>query len=120
MRVQNDPTKPCPKNWSSLKWTAGQPDVPVTTTYKKREDGLLGVDVDTVTLSAECDEGDVATGGGFDGSANVTAERSGPLPDSVLVEGPPIGWEVDLVKIDSSLATGSPLVRVWVICQHTE
>ena len=72
VRVQADPAKPCAKGWTALNWTAGHPHVPVTTTYLRRRTITVEAGINAVQADAQCDEGDVATGG----SATQTAAWS--------------------------------------------
>ena len=73
VRVHQDPAKVCPKNWSPLEWSAAPADVPVTTTYRKNKEFVLTAD-ELVAESVDCDDGDVATGGGF------STPTSSPIP----------------------------------------
>ena len=121
VRVQNDPTKPCAKNWSPLKWAAEQPDVPavpVTTTYRKQ----VNADVepgDSLILSVFCDEGDVATGGGFftpQFPTNISARISRPSGDNPTS----IGWQAVFFHETGGPTNAPTGVTVNVVCQHTE
>ena len=112
VRVHQDPAKVCPKNWSPLKWPSGQADVPVTTTYRKIKQFALTAD-ELVNESVDCDDGDVATGGGF------STPTSSPIPRvsaQRVEDGLPVGWSVFLDN--RGLAVNASTVSV--ICQHTE
>lgn len=114
VRVQNDPAKPCAKNWSPLNWAAAQPDIPVTRTYRRSHPGpanQLG------GLSVMCDEGDVATGGGYRLAPGFTAITSQPI-NTVAAELPPSGWGLRIENTGSDFP--EEVVQVWVVCQHTE
>jgi hypothetical protein len=109
VRVHEDPAKVCPKRWSPLKWSAGQPDVPVTTTYRKAAqtsvDSGFGKQVEV-----PCEEGDVATGGGFSVTSVFDVLTSAPSIDAD-------GWVVDVVN---SRAADARTFNAYVVCQHTE
>lgn len=116
VRVQNDPAKLCAKNWSPLKWTAGQPDVPVTTTYIKREVDTAPAGFANGLSTVRCDEGDVAVSGGvlvhLDSRDNLQLENTFPASDNTVK---PIGWTVDLKHTGGQEDT----YTAFVVCQHT-
>lgn len=120
VRVQDDPAKPCPKSWSPLNWTAGQPDVPVTRTYVRLNQQRPS-DKEIYKIDVFCDDGDVATGGGYDtettlafyGGPVVRVFGSSPLVNSAIGA---YGWRVTF-QSDFVVET---IVNTWVICQHTE
>jgi len=89
VRVQNDPAKPCSKNWSPLKWAATQPVAPTLSTY---QNGTLETEVPphgTAVATAECDDGDIATGGGF-----MTAPELKVRYETVSDSAQPTDWKV--------------------------
>lgn len=111
LRVQHDPAKPCPRNWSPLKWPAT-----VTTTYARfAQEEITG----PALVDARCDEGDVATGGGFGipskadvGEPAAILYQSNPVFGS---DGVPFAWRVNV-----QAAADDVRVNSWVVCQHTE
>ena len=117
VRVKSDPAAPCPKNWSPLNWTAGQPDVPVTTTYIKREVTTVPPNFANGLATVRCDQGDVAVSGGvlvhLDSRGNLRLTNSFPASDNTVK---PIPWTVDLVH-DSGQEDA---FTAFVVCQHTE
>lgn len=64
VRVQSDPAKPCPKGWTPLNWTANPPAPPTLKTYENTKQITLAPD-QTTSVKIACDEGDFATGGGW-------------------------------------------------------
>jgi hypothetical protein len=103
----------CRASEQRVSWPAGQADVPVTTTYRKLKQFLLPAD-DFVHESVECDDGDVATGGGF------STPATSPIPRSSIQvvddNGVPVAWRVFL----DNRGNGADGSTVSVICQHTE
>jgi hypothetical protein len=104
----------CPRNWHKLSWSAENPPATKTTTYTKTEAfAIPGVD----TLGAGsvlCDDGDVATGGGYRISGGITrVTDSRPATDEA---DKPIGWRVVVEKPNSNPSS----FAIDAVCQHTE
>ncbi len=88
MRQVAGPDVACAKNWHKLSWSSESPPAP--TTYRRT--GTAGVSVSGVnTAQAFCDDGDIATGGGYE-----NAGRAEVMFNEVLVSDSlePIGWQV--------------------------
>ena len=112
VRVKDDPAKPCAKGWAPLSWTAGQPDVPVTTTYRVQRNVNVPANGGGGAV-VECNDGDVATGGGHAmllGSSGY-ADQSFP-PGST----PPDSWLLHVINTTDN----DTQAALFVVCQHTE
>ena len=116
-----DPAVPCPKGSSPLKWSAGQPHVPVTTTYVVRAAALVeaaGQPNSNLDIVASCNSGDVATGGGYfntwDGLR--AQDEPGPVTNTGAPISPPTQWR----GLFHNSATFAGVAQVNVVCQHTQ
>jgi hypothetical protein len=121
VRVVSGPDVTCNKSSHPLSWSAENPPsqhIPVTTTYQREVTG--SVSGSALALIATCDEGDVATGGGYSNLASpqiVTIRLSLPLDDPQNPgQGTPTSW---VVTFDSTISGAGP-VSASVVCQHTE
>jgi hypothetical protein len=114
VRVKDDPAKPCAKGWAALSWAAGQPHVPVTTTYRKF--GTIQFDAGETIGAAhvECNEGDVVISGGFilGGPGQSVARFE---PETGFNTPGREGWATQVRE------TQPPGAAVGIaVCQHTE
>jgi hypothetical protein len=112
VRVKQDPAAPCAKGWSALKWTAGQAQVPVTTTYRKFEEAVVPAGEDEL-FELACNDGDVATGGGFGWVPFDAFEVAVSRPTNTA--GVPDGWLVAVRNVG-----GLNEATAYVVCQHSE
>jgi hypothetical protein len=121
VRVQDDPAVPCAKGSTALHWSASQPHVPVTTTYVVRASGLVqpsGQPDSIIDVRANCNAGDVATGGGvfnvWDGL--VAQDEPGPTDNFGVPLSPPTQWH----GVFNNHASFGGVAIVHAVCQHTE
>ena len=106
------PDVACSKGWHKLSWSANQNAVPKTTTYAVHQPGTVDPGT-TTTLTANCNDGDIATGGGYQA-----------LPDAVHIArnepdiegGLPIAWRVSAFNSSGFTQT----INATAVCQHTE
>ena len=78
VRVQQDPAQPCKRNWSPLNWqqTAPTPRAYVAFERSRVAGTVAGEDNNVGFLEVACDEGDIATGGGYSAGDGISFTRS--------------------------------------------
>jgi hypothetical protein len=115
MRQVAGPDVACPKNFHKLSWSAENPPSSETTTYTAVDFAAMSSG-DVKGLSVECNDGDVATGGGVENTSAGTIVSSS-LPSPSLEGETPTGWFVVARAGDSSQIQQ---LGVYAVCQHTE
>jgi hypothetical protein len=113
------PDVTCNKGSHPLSWSAENPPsqhIPVTTTYKKSQTFQMPVGVGGSSQAVNCDDGDVATGGGFSGGGSVL-ELEQSLPLSTPGSASPNAWGVAMGRKEFDQPWA---FNIYVVCQHTE
>jgi hypothetical protein len=74
--------------------------------------------VNVIPVTASCDDGDVATGGGYAAGTGVDVILSAgsPVSFSDASQTRPTGWVADFANHAASPRN----VNVYAVCQHTE
>ena len=106
-------TTACSKGWHKLSWSqenAPAETIPTTTTYRKEDSRTFFAGTEELVV-VHCNDGDVATGGGFGTIAQtVVLKSSRPIGSN-----PPNAW-----LIFASNEGGTDTLNTYVVCQHTE
>jgi hypothetical protein len=113
MRQVAGPEVTCPKGWHALSWSAENPPAsPALTTYENAGDVVIVAAEGSGRATARCDEGDVATGGGYSTSTSTGIEVNG---SSMITLFDNTGWQATA----ANTTTVNLAFRAFVVCLDT-
>jgi hypothetical protein len=112
MRQVAGPEVACSKGWHQISWSAENPSAAALTTYENAGDIVFVQPDSSARATAKCDEGDVATGGGYSSSTPIGIEFNG---SSMITLFDNTGWQAT----GHNTTAVNLAFRAFVVCLDT-
>ena len=114
MRQVASASSTCPKGWHQISWSAENAPAQSISTYVKTDSDVIETGDSIGFLAVLCNDGDVATGGGYIIHESVKVINDAPEFGGPSVNDVAVGWNVEVVVTPPQ----SSAFAVYANCLH--